>query len=658
MTLSRQKKSVLWICLCIALMTFAVYGQVRNHAFIDFDDYEYITENPHVRSGLSMDNVVWAFSSYHSNNWHPLTWISHMVDVQIFGLNPAGHHLINVFFHIVNTILLLLLLRRLTGDLWPSAFVAALFALHPLHVESVAWAAERKDVLSTCFWILTTWMYVRYTETPDWKRYSLVILMFALGLMAKQMLVTLPFVLLLLDYWPLRRIAGKGGQIKDKRKIWPSAANSKSTAPETGGKMKKRKGFSSSETAATAGGKQRKSLPDSIRMNMEESGKGQRQVPIGRLIVEKIPLLALAMIAGSIVFVVQQQSGVLYSLSPFPFRIRLENALVSYVVYIGKMFWPVNLAVFYPHPLHSLALWKILGAAGLLIAISAAIIWKGRRYPYLITGWFWYLGTLVPVIGLVQVGVQAMADRYTYIPLIGLFIMIAWGGRDLVSFLARQQAINSENDQPAGTGASPGKPEKSRGGKGKWGRFYFSSENRTVPIFPSALSKTELFAPVRIILALAVAVLLILSFLTWKQAGYWRENVILYDHAVRVVPDNYWAYNNLGAALASRGETDAAMTRFAKSLKIMPHYPGANQNMAAALYKQGHHVEALPLLERALKLQPRNPDLHITLGAVLLKMNRNADATDHFREALNLRPGDNNAAAGLREASTDTSYKK
>jgi len=640
MNISRQKKIVLWICLCIALLTFAVYGQARNHAFIDFDDYEYITENPHVRSGLNMDNVVWAFTSYHSNNWHPITWISHMADVQIFGLNPAGHHLVNVFLHILNTILLLLLLRRMTGDLWPSAFVAALFALHPLHVESVAWAAERKDVLSTFFWLLTTWMYVRYTETPDWKRYSIMIVMFALGLMAKQMLVTLPFVLLLLDYWPLRRIAGKGSEIQDKEKS--GAAN-----------------------------------------------VGQLS-PIGRLIMEKIPLFTLSAIAAIIVYVVQQRSGVLYSLSPFPFQIRLENTLVSYVGYIGKMFWPANLAVFYPHPLQSLALWKVLGAAGLLITVSAAAVWKGRRHPYLITGWFWYLGTMVPVIGLVQVGVQAMADRYTYIPLIGLFIMIAWGAHDLVAFLAGQQAIDAENNLPAGAAAAPGKTEKAREGKrgraekgdgsifqGKIEPSPFSTNihahRRTQRSMKIALNhpltkgergaghadkRGELFAPVRIIFTLAVAVLLILSFLTWKQVGHWRDNVTLYTHAAKVVPDNYWAYNNLGAALASRGEIDTAMTWFAESLKIMPYYPGANQNMAAALYKQGRYVEALPLLERALKLQPRNPDLHVTLGAVLLKKNRNADAATHFRLALNLRPGDNNAAAGLREASTDTSRKK
>ncbi len=572
MSLSRQKKTALWICLCTALLTFAVYGQVKDHPFIDFDDYEYITENPHVRSGLSIDNIVWAFTSYHSNNWHPITWISHMVDIQIFGLNPAGHHLVNVCFHILNTILLLLLLRRMTGDLWPSAFVAALFALHPLHVESVAWAAERKDVLSTFFWLLTTWMYVRYTETPDWKRYGLVILIFALGLMAKQMLVTLPFVLLLLDYWPLGRIAGRGGQ---------------------------------------------------------------KQAPVSRLIVEKIPLFALALSAAIIVFVVQQQSGVLYSLTPFPFQIRLENALVSYVGYMGMMLWPVNLAVFYPHPLDSLALWKVLGAAGLLIAISAAVIWKGRRHPYLITGWFWYLGTLVPVIGLVQVGVQAMADRYTYIPLIGLFIMIAWGGSDVVSSLSRQQFIGTKRDQPGDVVLPPGRPEKTQ-----------------------KAGKAELFVPSRIIFGLGVAVLLILSFLTWKQVAYWRDNVTLYTHAARVVPDNYWASNNLGAALASRGQIDAAVTWFAESLKIMPYYPGANQNMAAALYKQGRYEEAEPLLAKALKLQPRNPDLHVTLGAVLLKMGKNAEAAAHFQEAINLRPGDGNAAAGLREASTDNIYKR
>lgn len=604
MNLSRQKKYVLSICLCMALLTFVVYGQVKDHAFIDFDDYEYITENPHVRSGLNADNIVWAFTSYHSNNWHPITWISHMADAQIFGLNPAGHHLVNVFFHILNSILLLLLLRRLTGDLWTSAFVAALFALHPLHVESVAWAAERKDVLSTFFWLLTTWMYVRYTETPDWKRYSMIMLFFTLGLMSKQMLVTLPFVLLLLDYWPLGRIAGKEGQKRDTGKSRPLAAS--------------------------------------------------RETLIGRLILEKVPLFSLALIAAIIVFVVQQRSGVLYSLTPFPFQIRLENALVSYAGYMGKMFWPFSLAVFYPHPLHNLALWKVLGAAGLLIAVSAAVIWKGRRYPYLITGWFWYLGTLVPVIGLVQVGVQAMADRYTYIPLIGLFIMIAWGGRDLVSFLARQQLIVTKHDPQVGAVPTPGRPK----------RPVKTEQGPRLPrkdVNPSAISASpqgEIFVPAPIVFVLTMAVLIILSFLTWKQVGYWRDNVTLYARAAQVVPDNYWAYNNLGAALASRGEIDTAMTWFAASLKVMPSYPGANQNMAAALYTQRRYEEAVPLLERALKLQPRNPELHVTLGAVLLKMGKNIEAAAHFQEALNLRPGDGNAAAGLRESSTDTISKK
>ncbi len=588
MNLTGQKKILLTLCLCIALATFAVYGQVKDHAFIDFDDYEYITENPHVRSGLTADNIIWAFTSYHSNNWHPLTWISHMVDVQLFGLNPAGHHLVNVSFHILNTILLLLLLRRLTGALWPSAFVAALFALHPLHVESVAWAAERKDVLSTFFWLLTTWMYIRYTEKPGWKRYSLIVLFFTLGLMSKQMLVTLPFTLLLLDYWPLGRIRGQGGS---------------------------------------------------------------KQVSMSRLITEKIPLFTLAVIAGVIVFVVQQRSGVLYSLTPFPFQIRVENALVSYAAYIGKMLWPANLAVFYPHPLHGLALWKVLGAAGLLIAVSAAAIWKGRRYPYLITGWFWYLGTLVPVIGLVQVGVQAMADRYTYIPLIGLFIIITWGGRDMAAFFAGEKAPGTKGNQQAGGELPPKKREKKRK-LGAGSNHHSQHDITSSPI--SALPQAGLSIPGRIVFALVAAVCIILGFLTWRQVGYWRDNVTLYDHAARVVPDNYWASNNLGAALASRGQIEASTAWFAESLRIMPYYPGANQNMAAALYKQGQYEEALPFLERALKLQPRNPDLHVTLGAVLLKMNRNAAAATHFQEAIKLRPGDNNAIMGLREASTGT----
>jgi protein O-mannosyl-transferase len=581
---SGEERAVLGICLGLALVILVLYGQVRDHAFVDFDDYEYITENHHVNSGLTAGNIIWAFTSYHSHNWHPLTWISHMTDVQLFGLNPAGHHLVNVLWHIINSILLLLLLRRLTGALGPSAAVAALFALHPLHVESVAWAAERKDVLSTFFWLLTTWMYARYTEKPGGKRYGLIMLFFTLGLLSKQMLVTLPFTLLLLDYWPLGRIGGGG----------------------------------------------------------------QKQVRISSLILEKLPLFALALMAGLIVFLVQQRSGVLYSLTPFPLQIRLENALVSYVSYIAMMLWPVNLAVFYPHPLHSLALWKIMGAAGLLLALSAGIIWKARRYPYLVTGWFWYLGTLVPVIGLVQVGVQARADRYTYIPLIGLFIIIAWGGQELVACLTGDQIPGTPGGPPAKDGPSPPGPKKKRRGGLPAGPNLAARGAKLPP--PSARPRTGSLLPIRTARTLATAVLMILSFLTWKQVGYWHDNITLYDHAARVITGNYWAANNLGAALASRGQIDAALPWFAESLKIMPYYPGANQNMAAALYTQGRYAEALPFLERALKLQPQNPDLHVTLGAVLLKMNRNTAAAAHFQEALKIRPGDHNAATGLREA--------
>jgi len=554
--LSRQSKQWRWICLIMALMalmTLTVYGQVRQHAFIDFDDYEYITENPHVRTGLTLDNIVWAFSSYHSNNWHPLTWLSHMVDVELFGLNPAGHHLVNVFLHIANSLLLLAILRRLTGAAGPSAFTAALFALHPLHVESVAWAAERKDVLSCLFWLLTMAMYCRYVERPGWKRYLAAATVFAMGLMAKQMLVTLPFVLLLLDYWPLGR--------------WRPRARK------------------------TAGG---------MTGQLPEDG-GSLSSP-GRLVSEKIPLFILAAVAGVIVFTVQLKSGVLYNLPEFPLTVRIENALVAYVVYLGQTFWPVDLAVFYPHPLHTLPPWKVAGAAGLLTAISAAVLWTGKRRPYLAVGWCWYLGTLIPVIGLVQVGVQAMADRYTYIPLIGVFIMIAWGGRELITRISGF--------------LSPVKP------------------------------------PGTIAVGLAVAALLVLSILTWRQVGHWRDNVTLYEHAARVVPDNYWAYNNLGAALAAREQLDAAASLFAKSLGILPSYPGANRNMAVLLYKKGRYAEALPFLTTALKVQPRNPDLHFTRGAVLLKMDRRAEAAAAFREALSLRPGDPDAAAGLQEASS------
>ncbi len=371
------------ICLFLVLATLTVYWQVGNYEFVNFDDDKYIIENFHVQKGLTRDSVIWAFTATHVSNWHPLTWLSHMLDFQLYGLNPSGHHLTNVFFHLVNTLLLFLVLKLMTGALWRSGLVAALFAVHPLHVESVVWVAERKDVLSTLFWMLTLWAYLGYTKRPGVKRYLVILLAFALGLMAKPMLVTLPFVLLLLDYWPLKRI----------------------------------------ELGQSAIGLPAASQPSTI------ANKPGAQA--FRLLLEKTPMFVLAAVSSVVTFIVQKSGGAVGALETYPFKIRMANALLSYVIYLKKMIWPQNLAVFYPHPGQSLPMWQAAGAGLLLVVVSIAVIRAGRRYPYLPVGWLWYVGTLVPVIGLVQVGDQAMADRYTYVSLIGLFIVVAWGVPDV-----------------------------------------------------------------------------------------------------------------------------------------------------------------------------------------------------------------------------------
>lgn len=531
----------------IFLLTFAIYGQVKNHAFIDFDDYEYIRDNPHVNTGLTLENVIWAFTSHHSHNWHPITWISHMIDVSLFGLDAGAHHLVNVLIHTINALLVLVLLYRLTGDPIPSTLVSLLFAMHPLHVESVAWLAERKDVLSAFFFLLTVGAYTVYVRERKKWMYSVVCLLFILGLMAKQMLVTLPFVLLLLDYWPLRR--------------W------KPENEKTHGKKRK------------------------------PSGEGES---LSHILMEKIPLFVFSSIAAVVVYTVQLKTGVLHR-TPFPFSWRIENALTSYVVYLIKTFYPVNLACFYPHPLGGVLLWQSLGAALLLLAVTLTVL-RLRYFPYLAVGWFWYLGTLVPVIGLIQVGVQARADRYTYLPLIGIFIMLAWGGRDLTNYLLKKS--------------------------------------------PEAGKRLVRYT----VTALVISIVLVFTVLSYNQISTWRDSVTLYTHAARVIPNNYWAYNNLGAALASEGRIDEAMDLFRRALGIMPLNPGANRNMAVALYKKGRFEEALMHIETALKIQHKNPDLYTVKGAILLKLGRLSEARDAFRETLKLRPGDPDALTGLREA--------
>jgi Tfp pilus assembly protein PilF len=509
------------ICLLLVIPTLAVYWQVRNHEFIGYDDVTYVTKNPHLQAGLSLEGITWAFTSKRAGNWHPLTWLSHMLDIQVYGMDPGRHHLTNVLFHIMNTLLLFLVFRRMTGALWRSAFIAALFALHPLHVESVAWVAERKDVLSTFFWMLTMGAYVLYVEHPGINRYLLVLLFFILGLMAKPMLVTLPFVLLLIDYWPLNR----------------------------------------------------------FQFGQSSGGGSKKQRPLAlRLVWEKIPLFALAAASSVVTLIVQQNGGAVSSFSAYPLNIRLANAMVSYVGYIGKMVWPSNLAVLYPHP-GSLPTWQIGGAFLFLVFTFFAVIRAVRRQPWFAVGWLWFIGTLIPVIGLVQVGSQAMADRYTYVPLIGIFIIVAWGLPELVSgWRYRKVAIST----------------------------------------------------------MAVACLSILMATTWLQIRHWKNSIILFERALAVTDNNYVIHNNLGVAFFLQRKVDKAIDQFRESMKINPGFVDARINLAIALANKGKMDEAIGYFSEALKINPDCDKAHINLGVALEKLGRTADAIHHYSEALRI----------------------
>ena len=529
-----RRHSAFIVVLFLTITTVAVFWQVRNHEFVILDDDKYVTENSHVLAGLTWEGIIWAFTTTHANFWHPLTWVSHMLDCQFYGLDPGGHHLTNLLIHIANTMLLFLVLERMTGAIWPSAFVAAMFALHPLHVESVAWVAERKDVLSTFFCVLTMGTYVRYVERPRVSRYILVLILFALGLMAKPMLVTLPFVLLLLDYWPLSRFQfGKSSH--------------------------------------------------DIREQAQESGRHNSQrSSFFRLVLEKLPFFALAAVSCIIAFLAQEHGGALRALSLFPIEIRIANAVVSYASYIGKTIWPLHLAVFYPHP-GTLPMWQIAGACLLLVCISVTVIRAAHRAPYLTIGWLWYLGTLVPVIGLVQVGDHAMADRYTYVPLIGLFIMIAWGSCNIF----------------------------------KGWRYR------------------------KIVLAISTGILLCASVIsTGFQLRHWQNSTTLFEHALDVTANNSMAHTNLGVVLAGRGKLDKAIAHYSEALGIKPDLLEARINMGAALAAQGKLDEAIAHYSNALLIKPDFAGAHYNLGNALSAQGKITAAIAHFQEALRIEPND------------------
>ena len=522
----------LLICLFLTVATLAVFWQVHDHEFINLDDCDYVTENLHVQKGFSRESVVWAFTTTHAANWHPLTWLSHMLDCQLYDLDPRGHHLTNVFFHLLNTLLLFFLLKRMTGCIWRSGFVAALFALHPLHVESVAWVAERKDVLSTFFWMLTIWAYAWYVERPQHIRYLLVLLAFAFGLMAKPMLVTLPFVLLLLDYWPLRRI--NAGQLTGSGSaIWI---------------------FSS-------------------KLNSQAL----------RLIWEKVPLFVLAAASSTLTVFVQKSGGALGNFEVYPINIRFANALISYVRYIWKMIWPHHLVIFYLHPGESLLMWQTAGAAILLAIISVLLIWTGRRYRYLAVGWLWFLGTLVPVIGLVQVGAQAMADRYTYVPLIGLFIIITWGVPDLLA------------------------------------RWHYR----------------------RIAIAFTTILLLpLLMVSTWTQLSHWHDSKTLWQYTLGVSANKYYAYNNLAEIANKEGNPEQAIAYYSMAFEANSAHESAISNIGAIFYKQGKYDEAINRFYQALRINPENAIVHSNLGEVFSRQGKFGKAIFHYTQAVTIDPKD------------------
>ncbi len=502
-----------FICLVLITVTLAVFWQVSNHEFVNFDDPYYVVNNPHVQAGITSESVVWAFTSYFASLWMPLSWLSFMLDFELYGLNPGGYHVTNLFLHLANTLLLFLVLKKTTEEVWQSAFVAALFALHPLHVESVAWIAERKDVLSTFFWMLTMWAYLLYVKRPGSARYLLIVIAFALGLMAKPMLVTLPFVLLLLDYWPLERL---------------------------------------------------------------ESGRS-----LLRLVLEKTPLFVLSAISCLVTIIVQRKGGGLGSFDDFPLSVTIPNALVTYVSYLGKMIWPQKLAVFYPHPGSSLPMWQAAGAGLLLVFISVVAVWSARRWSYLAMGWLWYLGTLVPVIGLVQTGNHSMADRFTYIPLIGLFIMVAWGVPEFVS------------------------------------RYRY----RTV-----------------VLAVAASAVLSTLIILTWSQLRIWRNTITLFEHAASVTDNNFEAHTNLGYAFAKQGNDKKSLAHFVKAAEIKPNFARAHSNLGNALARQGREEEAMAQFYEALQIDPNLPGVHNNLGNVLERQGKVKEALIHYSIALQLEP--------------------
>ena len=532
-------RSALWVSLGLIAAVLVVYTQVRQFGFVTWDDPQYVSENPHVLGGLGWQSIRWAFTTTYAGFWLPLTWLSFMLDVNVWGPGAGGHHVTNVVLHAANTLLLFGLLHRTTRALWRSAFVAALFGVHPLHVESVAWVTERKDVLSTFFGMLALWAYVGYVKRPALVRYLGVVGAFALALLAKPMLVTLPFVLLLLDFWPLKR--------------WQEAETPVAASPGRGAPA---------------------------RRKPERIGAFRKRL---FLIAEKIPLFLLVIGSSILTYLAQRQGGAVAPLRIYPLSLRLENAVVSYVRYLLKMFWPGKMAAFYPYPAGGLPAWQVAASILVLLIAGAFVLAKARRFPYLTVGWFWFVGTLVPVIGVVQVGEQAMADRYTYIPYIGLFIALTWLLADLIPNGFAQKAVAA---------------------------------------------------------SVSTAAVVVLALLTWVQTSYWQNSITLFEHAIRVTRNNHLAENNLGYALSKAGNWDEAIAHYRRSLQITPNYVHAHNNLGAALAHQGKVEEAMFHYREALRLRPDQPEAQINIGIEMAQQGRSAEALNRLSEAIRFKPDD------------------
>ena len=522
----------LLLCFVLAAATFAAFEGVRSNDFVFYDDDKYITGNDEVLRGLSIKSLKWAFTTNHTGYWHPLTWISHLIDVSVFGLNPAGHHLVSVGFHIANVILLFLILKKMTSAVWLSAFVAAVFGLHPLGVESVAWAAERKNVLSSFFAFLTIWAYLRYARKPGLWRYIVVAVLFAAGLLSKPMLVTLPFVLILLDYWPIARF----GELKGWR--W-----------------------------------------------------------LRRAITDKVPLLVTSAVLCAVTYMGQKAVAVVIDISSLPLITRIDNSLVSYIRYIGKIFYPTPLAALYPLDMNGYPSWKVILCLVLLLAATTVVILERRRYRFLLTGWFWYLGTLVPVIGLVQVGVQSMADRYMYLPGIGIYIIVAWLAGETAAKLRLPKIV------PAITGAT-----------------------------------------------ILVALLLI----TRMQVGYWKNSESLFRHTLDVTTNNYVMYKNYGQVLKSKGQLDEAIDNFRRALEFSPGWAEAHDKLACALQDKGHDAEAAAEFATALRIKPDKIEVRNRYGNALVKIKQYDKAFEQFDMVLAENPRELSALNNLYKAGVES----